>query len=455
MPDLEQSAEPAESVQPEPPASRERSAPSVPSPRHPTHSVDRAFLSMERRRPEVRWDAGGVAYLSGPPPALSDLRAYVGFRLGGLPLHTSRVEGGRRPRWQPDTEFDIEQHVHEVVADGPAAWDSALHTALNAPFAPGVLWGVWLVHGHEPDAYAVCYRFRHACQDGSAAAMTFRAMLGEGQPSARPVPGRSRRAGVPRRVGAAVGLATKFVAGTLAVRGHRPDAVFTPSGERRLWRGRVPADTLRRIGAARGGSAHDVHLAALAGALAVWSARSGVPLPRVTAVLPIDARRPDEDQTWGNRCFAVPLELPVRTGSEDPDGTGAGPAALRRLDHVMATTRKLRGEAWRQAIQDLVRFMPGRPTEWYLRRILSPRVTNVMATSMPLAEKGSLGETQVTGTALLPLVVPGHLFGVGLSFFGDWAEVSFVADAALPLGEALPELWERAVGELEEHTAPV
>jgi diacylglycerol O-acyltransferase / wax synthase len=285
--------------------------------------------------------------------------------------------------------------------------------------------------------------------------MTFRAMLGEREPSARPVPGRSRRAGVPRRVGAAVGLAAKFVAGSLVVRGHRPDAAFVPSSERRLWRGRVPVDTLRRIGTARGGSAHDVHLAALAGALSAWSVRSGVPLPRVTAVLPVDARRPDEEQMWGNRCFALPLELPVRTASQHSDGAQDGDASLRRLDHVMTTTRKLRGEAWRQAIQDLVRFMPDRPTEWYLRRVLSPRVTNVMATSMPLADKGSLGETQVTGTALLPLLVPGHLLGVGLSFFGDWAEVSFVADRALPLGELLPELWEQAVGELEESSAPV
>ncbi|MER7699199.1 wax ester/triacylglycerol synthase domain-containing protein [Streptomyces sp. NPDC096095] len=471
MPDSEQSTGPTppeQSTGPDPtdrpsrPASSDRSTrsdqpgppgPAAPSPSHPTHAIDRAFLSLARRRPDVRWDAGGVAYLSGPPPALADLRAYVGFRLGRLPLLTSRVEGGRRPRWQPDADFSVDRHVHEVAADGPDAWEAALNTALNAPFAPGAFWGIWLIHGHAPDAYAVCYRFHHACQDGSAAAMTFRTMLGEGEPSARPVPGRSRRAGVPRRVGAAVGLAAKFMAGSLTVRGHRPEPAFAPTGERRLWRGRVPADSLRGIGAARGGSAHDVHLAALAGALSVWSDRSGVPLPRVTAVLPIDARRPDEDQTWGNRCFALPLELPVRTVADQPDGPG-GDASLRRLEHVMATTRKVRGETWRQAIQDLVRFMPGRPTEWYLRRMLSARVTNVMATSMPLADKGSLGETQVTGAALLPPLVPWHLFGVGLSFFGDWAEVSFVADRALPQGELLPELWEQAVGELERSSAP-
>ncbi|WP_330237622.1 wax ester/triacylglycerol synthase domain-containing protein [Streptomyces sp. NBC_00525] len=410
----------------------------------PVHAVDRAFLALERVRPDVRWDAGGIAYLSGPAPGLADLRAYIGYRLAGLPLLTSRVTAGRRPRWRPDPDFAVDRHVDEVVADGPEGWDAALRTALNAPFAPGAYWGVWLIHGHADDAYAVCYRFRHACQDGAAAAMTFRAVLGEGEPSGRPVPAPGRRTAIPRRVAAAVGFAAKFAAGTLVVRGYRPGAGYEATGERRLSRGRVPVDTLRRIGAARGGSAHDAHLAALAGALGEWAARSGVPLPRATAVLPIDARRPDEEQTWGNRCFAVPLELPVGVGAGQPD------AARRRLDHVLAATRGLRGAAWRQAIGDLVRHMPAGPTAWYTRRVLSPRVTNVMATSMPLAERGSLGDTRVTGTALLPLLVPGHLVAVALSYFGEWAEVSFVTDTGLPQGEQLPELWERAVAELAE-----
>ncbi|MFJ1646220.1 wax ester/triacylglycerol synthase domain-containing protein [Streptomyces sp. NPDC088258] len=425
------------------------SAPPIPSPRHPAHALDRAFLSMQRRRPGVRWDAGGIAYLSGPPPSLADFRAYVGFRLAQLPLHTSRMEGSTRHlRWRPDADFPLDRHVHEVVAGDPAEWDSALHTALNAPFEPGTYWGVWLLHGHRPDQYAVCYRFHHACQDGSAAAMTFRAMLGEGEASARPVPGKGRRARLPRRVGMAVGLAAKFASGAFVAHGPRPALPFVPTGERRLWRGRVPAADLRRIGAAHGGSAHDVHLAALAGALVAWSVRSGVPLPRVTALVPVDARRSEEEQTWGNRCFALPLELPVRSGPEGGSAPREGDPPLWRLERVMARTRKLRGETWRQAIQDMVRFMPDRPTEWYLRRVISPRVTDVMATSMPLADKGSLGDTRVTGTALLPLLVPGHLFGVGLSFFDTWAEVSFVADPGLPLGETLPELWERAVAEL-------
>ncbi|MDQ0792386.1 wax ester/triacylglycerol synthase domain-containing protein [Streptomyces sp. B1I3] len=421
---------------------------SVPSPRHRTHAIDRAFLSLERTHPDVRWDTGGVAYLSGPPPKLADLRAYVGMSLPGLPMLASRVEGRtRRSRWQQDADFDVDRHVHEAVADGPAEWEPAMDTALNTPLPPGTHWGIWLVHGHAPDEYAVCYRFRHACQDGSAAAVVFRALLGGGEPSARPVLRVGRRADMPRRAGRALGLAAKFGYDALVGRGGSQAAPFVPTGERRLWRGRTPLADLRHIGATAGGSAHDVHLAALAGALSAWSVESGVPLPRVSALVPVDARRQDEEQTWGNRCFALPVNLPVDP-VPGPGGSAGGHSPRQRLERVMATTAKLRSEPWRQGIQDLVRFMPDRPTEWYLRKVMSRRVTDILATSMPLSEEGVLGATQVTGTALLPLVFPGHLFGVGLSFFGTWAEVSFVTDRALPLAERLPALWERAVDDL-------
>lgn len=433
---------------------------SVPGARQRTHSVDRAFLRLQSRHPGTLWDGGGVAYLSGPPPSLAELRAYVGLGLGRLPMLTCRVEGAPgRSWWRPDADFDVDQHVHEVVTDGAAGWEQALDTARNAPFAPGTYWGVWLVHGHAPDAYAVCYRFHHACQDGSAAALTFRAMLGGGEPSARPVPGPYGRFGFPRRVAVALGLAVRAVCGALLPRGRGPAVPFVPSGDRALWRGRVAVDTLRRIGTARGGSAHDAHLAALAGALSAWSARTGVSVPRMAALLPVDVRRPDEEQSWGNRFFALPVNLPVNPPAGSPAENGEDVpddgAHLWRLDRVTQVTRKLRAERWRQAVQDLVRFMPDRPTEWYMRLVLSPRVTDLIATSMPLAGKGSLGTATVTGTALLPPLLPGHLCGVGLSFFGSYAEVSFVTDRALPQGETLPGLWEQAVQELERAVAPL
>ncbi|MCX2968415.1 MULTISPECIES: wax ester/triacylglycerol synthase domain-containing protein [Streptomyces] len=432
----------------DPPAQR------VPGARQRAHSVDRAFLRLQSRHPDLRWDGGGVAYLSGPPPSLAELRAHVGLRLGRLPMLRSRLEGAPgRSWWCPDPDFDVDRHVHEVVADGPAGWERALDTARNAPFAPGTYWGVWLVHGHAPDAYAVCYRFHHACQDGAAAALTFRVMLGAGEPSARPVPSPYRRFGRPRRIATALGLAVRTLGGALLTRGRGPTVPFVPSGDRALGRGRVPVDTLRRIGVARGGSAHDAHLAALAGALSAWSARTGVALPRMSALLPVDVRRPDEEQGWGNRVFALPLDLPVNvpaaSATERTEGAPDGGAPLRRLERVTAVTGRMRTGRWRQAVQDLVRFMPDRPTEWCLRLAFSRRVTDLLATSMPLARKGDLGAATVTGTALLPPLAPGHLCAVGLSFFGDWAEVAFVTDRALPLAASLPGLWEQAVDELE------
>lgn len=195
-----------------------------------------------------------------------------------------------------------------------------MDTALNAPFSPGARWGIWLVHGHSPDTYAVCYRFQHACQDGSAAALAFRTLLGEGEPSLRPALRSGRRADLPRRAGLAIGLAAKFGLAALTTRRRGPAEPYTPTGVRRVLRGRVPLESLRRIGGAGGGSAHDAHLAALAGALSCWSARSGVPLPRISALMPVDARRPDDEQTWGNRCFALPVELPVDPAPGRPGG---------------------------------------------------------------------------------------------------------------------------------------
>ncbi|WEH30964.1 wax ester/triacylglycerol synthase domain-containing protein [Streptomyces sp. AM 3-1-1] len=428
---------------------------SVPALRHPAHSVDRAFLDLERSRPDVRWDSGGVAYLSGPPPTLDELRAYVGLCLPRLPLFTSRVEGGaRRSRWVTDADFTVERHVHEAVAEGPDQEEHALDTALNAPFPAGARWGIWLVHGHAPDAYAICYRFQHACQDGSAAALAFRTLLSGGEPSARPVPRQRTGSGAPPRVARAAGLAARAALTAFTTRRRGPVLPYTPTGDRRLWRGRVPLDTLRRIGDARGGSAHDAHLAALAGALSAWSTRTGVPLPRVSALVPLDARRGEEEQTWGNRCFALPLRLPVRAPAPAAGGREERDVALWRLRRVTETTARLRTEPWRQAVQDVVRFMPDRPTAWYMRGIFSSRVTDILATSMPLAEEGALGGTTVTGTALLPLLLPGHLFGVGLSLFGTWGDVSFVTDRALPGAESLPGLWEEAVAELDAATTP-
>ncbi|WP_432160110.1 wax ester/triacylglycerol synthase domain-containing protein [Streptomyces sp. NRRL F-5630] len=428
---------------------------SAPALRRPAHSVDRAFLHLERTRPDVRWDSGGLAYLSGPPPTLEELRAYIGSCLPRLPLFRSRAEGGaRRSHWVTDAAFTVERHVHEVVAEGPEQEEQALDTALNTPFPSGALWGFWLVHGYAPDAYALCYRFQHACQDGSAAALAFRTLLSGGEPSARPVPRQRAGGGLPPRAARAAGLAARAAFTALTTRRRGPALPYTPTGDRRLWRGRVPLDTLRRIGATGGGSAHDAHLAALAGALSAWSARTGVPLPRVSALVPLDARRNDDEQTWGNRCFALPLHLPVRAPAATAGGRQERDVPLWRLRKVTEATARLRGEPWRQAVQDVVRFMPDRPTEWYMRGVFSSRVTDILATSMPVAEEGSLGATTVTATALLPLLLPGHLFGVGLSYFGSWADVSFVTDRALPWAEHLPRLWEEAVAELGTATTP-
>ncbi|RSS96818.1 DUF1298 domain-containing protein [Streptomyces sp. WAC02707] len=410
-----------------------------------THPIDRAYLRLEQARPGARWDTGGIAYLSGRPPSLADFRAYVGMRLPELPMLTYRLERTARPPvWRPDEAFTLERHVHEVVTAGPEAPPSPLETALGAPLPRDAPWGLWLVHGETPDEYAVCYRFEHVCQDGVAAALAFRTLLGTGEPALRPLPRPRGRGENLRRTVTALGLAVAYAFDVLPRPGRRSSTAFVPTGRRKLLRARLPVERLRGIGRARGVSANDVHLTALAGALGRWSEEAGIPLPHTSALLPVDARRHDEEQTWGNRTFAVRVRLPLTESSP-----------LRRLELVAAATSAVKRRPRRQAIHDLVRYMPARPTAWYMRQITSPRVTALVATSVPLAEDGALGATDVTGAALLPLLLPGHLCGVGLAFFGDWAEVSFTVDDALPHGGRLPGLWTDAVEELEQDLGEV
>ncbi|WP_030182761.1 wax ester/triacylglycerol synthase domain-containing protein [Streptomyces violaceorubidus] len=409
-----------------------------------THPIDRAYLMLQQAHPGAHWDTGGIAYLSGRPPSLRDFRAYVGTHLPKLPMFTHRLERTARPPvWSPDDTFTLERHVHEVVAAAPGAPGSALETALGAPLPRDAPWGLWLVHGEASDEYAVCYRFEHVCQDGIAAALAFRTLLGTGEPAPRPLPGPRGPGENLRRAVVALGLAAKYALDVLPRPGRRPSKVLVPSGRRRLLRARVPVERLRKVGRARGVSANDVHLAALTDALGRWSGQAGIPLRRASALLPVDARRHDEEQTWGNRTFAVPVRLPLAETSPS-----------RRLERVAAATSAVKRRTRRQAIHDLVRYMPARPTAWYMRQITSPAVTAMVTTTVPLAEGGALGGANVTGAALLPLLLPGHICGVGLAFFGDWAEVSFTVDHALPHGERLPGLWTEAVEALEQDLAP-
>lgn len=118
-------------------------------------------------------------------------------------------------------------------------------------------------------------------------------------------------------VGRALGVGASVVrAGRLDLRG---DTTFTApsSGTRRLATAELDATALQRIRRAEGGTANDILLAVVAGALRRWMAERGeVPGPTdPRALVPVSRRRPG-GAVSGNRLSAYLLDLPV--GAADP-----------------------------------------------------------------------------------------------------------------------------------------
>lgn len=119
-------------------------------------------------------------------------------------------------------------------------------------------------------------------------------------------------------LGRAVGV------GASVVRASRLDARGTPalsagsSGTRRLGTAVLDLEDVQRVRRAMGGTANDVLLAVVAGALRRWLEERGEPLPAADprALVPVSRRRPGSPAGSGNKFSAYLLDLPV--GDPDP-----------------------------------------------------------------------------------------------------------------------------------------
>ncbi|MFD0431409.1 hypothetical protein ACFQ60_41710 [Streptomyces zhihengii] len=90
----------------------------------------------------------------------------------------------------------------------------------------------------------------------------------------------------------------------------------------------LPLDTVHRVRRASGGTANDVLLAVVAGALGRWMTERGDRLPAAgpRALVPVSRRRPGQPAGSGNRLSAYLLELPV---AEPDPGCGWRPCGRR------------------------------------------------------------------------------------------------------------------------------
>jgi diacylglycerol O-acyltransferase len=337
-------------------------------------ALDAAFLALES--PDTPMHIGSLTYLEPGPLRddagrirLEELRSLVARRLSvvprfrQLPLEAPLRFG--RPVWADDPDFDIANHVNEIVLPAPGSErqlkELCGHLMMRTLDRSRPLWELWVVDGAASGEIVLIEKVHHVVLDGVAGVDVVMLLtdpteevadVGEAPRSAParlpaasllvaadlaeafslPIVGavRSALAGG-RAVRAALDRserrrllagAEKLGRGALSLLGAAGAAPPSPLnrrvGRRRLYdHVEVPLDTMRRVARRFDCTVNDVALTAVSAALRqLFVARDeGVGAPFQVAV-PVSVRLPADGPTLGNRLAVLLVPLPVGLSDE-------------------------------------------------------------------------------------------------------------------------------------------
>lgn len=465
--------------------------------------LDSAFLSLERDIAPLQ--LGALAIFRSPRPvsghAVADLLAQ---RVSDTPRLRRTLRRSWFPpgsaEWYDDPRFEPENHVHLHHLDSGPLQAAAAELAGRVMAAPlprdRPLWELHVVAGADGCRFGVLVKLHHAFADGLGALEIGLSLLddaarkraadsGAGPAgdltgsvgavgsvnsggSAGPAgsvgfvggasgsggsSGRRLADGLRRFAADAVGNASEVlgIAGSV-LRGVRLPATDSPllvtsSGRRGLALARMDLDQVRRIRLRHGGTANDVMLAVVTGALRDWLVRRGDPVDGMTlrALIPVSSRARAGQRAASNRMSGYLCALPV--GESDPlvrlravrecmeankaAGTRRGPGAVPLLaDQVPALVHRVAGPAASQAAALLFDLL----------------LTSVPVPGRPLCLAGAELEEIYP---LAPLAA-GHGLGIAMSSYRGRAFVGLHADReALPDVDALAAAIPVAADELD------
>lgn len=412
----------------------------------------------------------GALAVFDPAPGVSapQLLDLLGARAAAIPRLRMRVRDVLLPvggaAWFTDKDFEVQRHVTRVVLPEGDFLTEAGRLAgelMEQPLGRGLPpWRMYLLDSPGDGPFAVLVKLHHALADGMRAVaigagifdQIASAGAGRGAVNRRtPVPPRSwlpgpyEVAGMARErlgeVGRALGV------GASVVRASRLDLRATTalaarsSGTRRLATAELDAATVQRIRRTEGGTANDVLLAVVAGALRRWMLERGGPLPGADprALVPVSRRRPGGAAT-GNKLSAYLLGLPV--GEPDPR------ERLRLVRTGMNRNKAagpLRGAGAVAVLADQLPALAhrfGAPLAGNAARMLF----DILVTSVPLPRSAlSLGGCPLRAVYPMAPLARGQALAIALSTYGGRVQVGLVAD-----GKALPDLDRLATALREE-----
>ncbi|MFE9725793.1 wax ester/triacylglycerol synthase family O-acyltransferase [Streptomyces sp. NPDC005794] len=393
-----------------------------------------------------------------PGVAPQDLLELLGARAAAIPRLRMRVRDVLLPvggaAWFTDKDFDVHRHVRRVVL--PAGDFMTETTRLAGALMEGPLgrglppWEMYLLDSPGDGPFAVLVKLHHALADGMRAVAIGAgifdqiASAGAGRGAVRrrtPVPPRSWPPGPYEAAGMAMGrlgdVGRALGVGASVVRASRLDLRATTaltarsSGTRRLATAELDAETVQRVRRTEGGTANDVLLAVVAGALRRWMIERGEPLPGADprALVPVSRRRPGGAAT-GNRLSAYLLGLPVG----EPDARERLRLVRTGMDRNKAAG-PLRGAGAVAVLADQLPALAhrfGAPLAGNAARMLF----DILVTSVPLPRSAlSLGGCPLRAVYPMAPLARGQSLAVALSTYGGRVQVGLVAD-----GKALPDL---------------
>ncbi|KQX50633.1 MULTISPECIES: wax ester/triacylglycerol synthase family O-acyltransferase [unclassified Streptomyces] len=423
--------------------------------------LDLAFWHLES--PAHPLHLGALAHF-GPLPATAgqepaDVLGLLARRAAAVPRLRMRVRDVLLPvggsAWAADPDFDVRRHVHEVAlpgADFPAEAARLAAELMERPVARGLPpWEMYLLSGAPDGSFAVLVKLHHALADGMRAvaigAGIFDEIAAGRRPASRqrPVPPRSWLPGPGRLLGMArdrigdLGRAVEVgasVVGASVVRAGRldgrPALAAESSGTRRIATVTLPLDRVHRIRRATGGTANDVLLALVAGALRRWFDGRGLPFPGADprALVPVSRRRPGTPPGPGNSLSGYLLDLPVT----EPEPAARLAAVRAAMDRNKAAG-PFRGAGAVALLADRLpplahRF--GAPLASGAARLLF----DLLVTQVPLPRSAlSLGGAPLRALFPMAPLARGQSLAVAMSPYGGQVHIGLVAD-----GEAVPDL---------------
>lgn len=395
--------------------------------------MDLTMHTMAQGRPPVSLTVGAVLHLDGTAPPLAVLRAHVSGHLDRLPRLTHYLKGpGLKARWAHDPAPDLDRRIREHrTPPGQAALDAALKDLPGRPLPDdGPPWDLWLLHGHAPGRFTLCFRAHHTTHDGTGVLNVLHRLFGT-TPPAGPTP----PAPVHRTPLRAYTRTLTAMLGSLTRNHLWNDPAHPLHGDRAGAWAHVPTEILRATGAARGGSSNDALLAALAGALRTWSRAhwprsTGRPVP---AVMMVDLSRPDEHSRPGNTFTFSPVALPAHL-----------PTPAARLDAVIAATRGPKDRARRAAMRTITDLTPARAFHTMATRLTTPSRAIVDTSHVTLHQPLHLHGAPVTHAQWFTWLPRHHPVSLAACTYNGTTSVYFVTDQALPGLHDLPTLWKQA-----------